>query len=304
VISKQVQNGKSLIVGASGQVGSALVALLGKENCVGTARDDRTTGHTLDLGNLTRDPSKAIGLLRAHEIGAIYCAGGMTNVDVCELDPELTFSVNCSGPATLAALAAERNLPMAYFSTDYVFDGESGPYTEADDPRPISVYGKSKHKGEMEVGKAHPGALIVRTTVIYGPDPRRKNSVYSLWRALTSNQTFRVPDDQISTPTYNRDLASAVVQLLDSGVSGIVHVAGPACLSRTAFAKRVATATGLDPDRIIGLPTAQLGQCAPRPLKGGLLIGRLRKLLPMVHMRNIEEAIEHWRSGDGLMDVP
>jgi dTDP-4-dehydrorhamnose reductase len=105
-----------------------------------------------------------------------------------------------------------------------------------------------------------------------------------------------VPADQVSSPTYNCDLAAAVVRLLDAGVAGVVNVAGPEVLDRAAFARRLAAAMGLDPGLVVPRTTADLGQVAPRPLDAGLDVGRLRSLLPDLPLRGPEEAVAHWAS--------
>jgi dTDP-4-dehydrorhamnose reductase len=298
---------KSLVVGASGQVGSAIVSLLGPAYSIGTSSRKSALGKIwLDLAEVAKHPSDTMCLLRGLGVQAIYCVGGMTDAEGCEFNPELAMRINCEGPAVLASIAAADGLPFLYFSSEYVFNGKAGPYTEESQPDPISAYGRSKFLGEIEVSKAHPKALIVRTTVVYGPDPGAKNFVYSLRRAILAKRIFRVPDDQISTPTYNHDLASAAVALLQSGVYGVVHVAGPERLSRLEFAHRVAKAMKLDAVGIVGVPTAQLGQQAPRPLQAGLLTDKLHQLLPVLPMHTVEESIHHWATATvgGFEDLP
>jgi dTDP-4-dehydrorhamnose reductase len=256
-----------------------------------------------DLSALPQDSSHALELIRTHDVRSIYCAGGATNVEACEDNVESTFRINCYGPEVLARLAAEANIRFVYFSTEYVFDGTAGPYCESSPAIPISVYGRSKYEGEQRVIEAHPGALIVRTTVVYGPDPNGKNFVYSLRRALLAQRAFRVPEDQISTPTYNKDLAEAVVRLMRANVQGIVHVCGPDCISRLEFANRVAQVMGLDAAGVLGVATANLNQRAPRPLRAGLLIDRLNALLPGFEMRNVESAMQDWKTTTGFAEM-
>jgi dTDP-4-dehydrorhamnose reductase len=103
-----------------------------------------------------------------------------------------------------------------------------------------------------------------------------------------------VPADQVSSPTYNCDLAAALLGLLDAGTSGVVNVAGPEVVDRATFARRLATAMGLDPGLVVPRTTAELGQEAPRPLDAGLDVGLLRRLLPELVLRGPEEAVAHW----------
>lgn len=285
---------RSLVVGAGGQVGAQILSQLGPALSVPTARIAAAKGWlSLDLSQLEH----VAALERELEeisLGAIYCVGGMTNVELCESNADLAMRTNCTGPELLAKMAYERNIPFVYFSTEYVFDGTSGPYREESPGSPISVYGKSKWEGEHAVQAAHPGALIIRTTVVYGPDAGGKNFLAALRQKLSSGDNFRVPADQISTPTYNYDLASTTVGLVQRGATGIFHVCGPERLSRLDFSRRAASFWGLDTELIRGVPTALLGQKAPRPLQAGLDITKLQTLYPEFAMRNLESCLEDW----------
>lgn len=290
-------SGMSLVVGSSGQVGNAIISLLDSSRVVRAGRTGTAgVGMRLDLASL---PARLDHVLEAEAIDAVYCVGGMTDVDLCEREPELAIRTNCNGPAALAAAAARRGIRFVYFSTEYVFSGRNGPYAEEDMGDPISAYGESKWRGELAVREAHPNPLIIRTTVVYGHDPRAKNFLYTLHRVVGEGRPFRVPNDQVSTPTYNRDLASAAVCLAEAGLSGIYHVCGPERLSRFDFARRAAEIMGLDGRRIIGVPTSELNQVAPRPLSAGLSTHKLARLHPRLTMRGVEESIRDWFTAGG-----
>jgi dTDP-4-dehydrorhamnose reductase len=177
-----------------------------------------------------------------------------------------------------------------------VFDGRGGPYDEERPLHPLSAYGRSKAEGEAAVREADPTALVVRTTVVYGPEAHGRNFAYQLATRLGRGEPMPVPADQVSSPTYNRDLAAALVRLLDGGVSGVLNVAGPEVVDRADFARRLAVAMGLDPSLVVPRTTAELGQVAPRPLDAGLDVTRLRALLPDLPLRGPEEALAHWAS--------
>jgi dTDP-4-dehydrorhamnose reductase len=283
-----------LVVGASGMVGSQLLAWFGAESVLATSRKPREGWLTLDLAELAAE-SQAAAILDQHTLDTVYCVGGMTYVDGCEAEPGLAFRVNARGPGILAAYARDRSLPFVYFSTEYVFDGSAadpGPYLETSAPNPLSVYGKSKLEGEQRVLAAHPGALIIRTTVVYGPDPGQKNYVYSLLRSLSAGTAIRVPEDQISTPTYNRDLIGTTIGLVKANATGIFHVCGPERMGRLQFAQKVAVKFCLDPSLLLGVPTAELGQAAPRPLQAGLTIQKLCNRHPALQMRTVAESLD------------
>ena len=289
--------GRVLVVGASGQVGTQVLRILPSGSAIPTSRRAEKPGWTaLDLATVSE--AEANELDRRFEITAIYCIGGMTYVDGCESTPELARRINCKGPAILAATAAKHGARFVYFSTDYVFNGRNGPYAEDEPGDPIDAYGMSKWLGERAVQDAHPAALVIRTTTVYGPDPNGKNFLYSLRKGLAGTKPFRVPADQISTPTYNLDLAAAVVALAESGAHGVFHIAGPNLVSRLEFAQRAAAVLGLDPATLSGVSTAELAQIAARPLRGGLLTGKLAAYLPEVRMRGIEDGVFHWMGTD------
>ena len=259
-----------------------------------TTRHQREEWVHLDFAEL-ETPEQAAALFDAYELDSIYCVAGMTAVDACEDQPELAFNTNARGPGVLAAYAQRRKLPFVYFSTEYVFDGAAdhpGPYPENAALRPLSVYGKSKLAGEAAVCKAYACALVLRTTVVYGPDARQKNYLYSLMRNLATGTAMRVPEDQVSTPTYNLDLIAAALGLVECGASGVFHVCGPEVMGRLQFAEAIAEKLGLDRSLLHGVSTAELGQRAPRPLAAGLATGKLTTLYPQLRMRTVVEAIE------------
>jgi dTDP-4-dehydrorhamnose reductase len=284
---------RSLVVGASGQVGAQLVRLLPPGSAVPTARHEKQPEWiSLDLADVS--VAQADDLLQRLEIGTVYCVGAMTNVDGCESEFELAWRINCGGPAILAAAAAKHAARFVYFSTDYVFNGEDGPYSEDNSGDPICAYGRSKWLGESAVRDAHPAAVVIRTTGVYGEDANERNFLYSLRKGLGSLKPFRVPSDQISTPTYNLDLAAAAIALAKSGGQGVFHVAGPDVVSRLEFARRAAAVMGLDSANLFGVSTAELAQVAARPLRAGLLTRKLAGQVPQIQMRGIEDGVRHW----------
>jgi dTDP-4-dehydrorhamnose reductase len=209
----------------------------------------------------------------------VLCPAGLTHVDRCEEHPEEAFAVNRDGALHAARAARGAGAGFVFFSTEYVFDGESGPYAEDDPARPLSQYGRSKWEGERTVLAEVPRAIVVRTTVVYGPDRQEKNFVYQLIRNCRSGEPMRIPADQISSPTYNADLAAATVELCERDAHGVYHLAGDGILDRFAFARLACEVFGLDPSRLTPVATSSLGQKAPRPLKAGLLIAKARALL-------------------------
>jgi dTDP-4-dehydrorhamnose reductase len=285
--------GRSLVVGASGQVGAQVVRMLGPGRSIATSNRMVASGiPQLDLGTLNAKHARE--LVEELAPDAVFCVGGLTDVELSESESDLAMRVNCEGPAHLAAAAAAQKLPFVFFSTEYVFNGLDGPYREDDAADPINAYGRSKWQGELAVLESHPSPLILRTTVVYGPDPGEKNFLYTLRRVLTAGRPMRVADDQISTPTYNRDLAANTIALLRGGVSGVFHVCGPERISRFEFAQRAARLMGLDESAITAVSTGELGQKARRPLNAGLLTDKLRAEKVHLPMRTLKESLRDW----------
>jgi len=284
---------KRLVIGASGQVGTQMLATLG-EQALPTSRVAREGWLQMDVAEIA-DASDAAALLDPLDLSRIDCVGGMTWVDGCEAQPELAWRTNARGPGALAAYARQRKLPYVFFSSDYVFGGtadDPGPYDEDSPTHPLSVYGKTKLEGEERVLAAYPEALVLRTNVVYGADPREKNFLYSLMRSLSAGSKLRVPMDQVSTPTYNRDLIAVTEALMAAGASGIFHAGGPEAMDRLTFAQRIAAWLGLDTSLIEGVTTAELAQPAPRPLAAGLHTKKLQQLYPELRMRGLLESLE------------
>lgn len=289
--------GRSLVVGAFGQVGQQMAAALARRNAgvlpLRSSRVEREGWLRMDLAELA-EVSHAAAVLDAQALDAVYCVGGMTYVDGCEAEPELAHRVNARGPGVLAEYAHARRLPFVYYSTEYVFAGRAelpGPYTEHSPTEPLSVYGRSKLAGEELVMRAHPDALVLRTTVVYGRDEQRKNFVYTVRNMLGEGKPMRIAEDQISTPTYNRDLAEATLALVEGGASGVFHVAGPELMGRMEFARVVAEVFGLDAGLLEGATTASLRQIAARPLAAGLDSSKMARMFPEVRMRGLREGL-------------
>lgn len=288
---------RPLVVGASGQVGVELCHALeagGAEQVFKSARVPREGWLTLDLAAL-RSPEEAAELLKGTEPDLVICSGAMTWVDGCEDKPEEAYRANAHGPSTLASYARQHGIPFVFFSTDYVFDGteeQPGPYVESAPANPLSVYGMSKLEGERAVLRIYPEALVLRTSWVYGPDAAGKNFISALQRQLRGGERMRVPADQVSTPTFNRDLAQAALQLAHAGAKGIFHITGPELLNRYELAREVAAFFSLDADLIDGVSTASLGQRAPRPLQSGLRSERLATTLPAFRMHTLQEGLQ------------
>jgi dTDP-4-dehydrorhamnose reductase len=204
-------------------------------------------------------------------------SGALTNVERCEAESSVAEALNARAPAVAAVACRAGGGRSVYLSTEYVFDGAAGPYREEDPVCPISVYGRTKLEGERGVLAADPGALVVRTTVVFSFSPGDKNFHIQLIERLGAGQPMRVPVDQFSSPTWAPFLGATLADL-PGDVTGVLHVAGGEVMDRVAFARRAATALGLDPGLILPVRTGELGQRASRPLQAGLRVERLAAL--------------------------
>lgn len=285
-----------LVLGASGQLGAALCRQLGPAAIPAARRPPSPDWVTLDLACLTDSPDELIAALG---LTAIICSAGATDVERCQSDHAWADAANHLGPTALARAAAHARIPFVFYSTDYVFPGtpdNPGPYREDAPTHPLSVYGGTKRMGEVDVLNTHPGALVLRTTTVYGPDPQGKNFLYTLRRLLSSGQTMRVPTDQLATPTYNEDLAAATLALLRGGHTGLFHAAGPELLSRIDFARLACDLLNLDPALLIPLTTPELNQRAARPLIAGLDSTLLATTLNHQPFRDPRQGILDWQN--------
>ncbi|MGH7393667.1 MAG: dTDP-4-dehydrorhamnose reductase [Candidatus Rokuibacteriota bacterium] len=285
---------RALVIGASGQVGAAIARRLAARGATVTGTHGRVARPDTRPLDLT-DTAGVARLVAETAPDWIFCPAGLTAVDYCESHADEAFAVNRDAPAAAARAAARAGAGFVYFSTEYVFDGAGGPYGEDDPVHPISVYGQSKLEGERAVRAANPRALVVRTTVVYGPEPQGKNFVYQLLARGRRGEPMRAPGDQRSSPTYNEDLAAATVEAAERGLDGVLHLAGPEVMDRHAFALLVCRAFGLDAALLQRVTTDELGQPARRPLDAGLRIDRARARLTTA-LRGPKEGLKAMRA--------
>lgn len=201
----------------------------------------------------------------------INCAA-MTNVDACETERETAWKINVGGVEHLIEAARKKGITIIHISTDYVFDGKSGPYSEDDRPEPLSYYGKSKLASENALRSSGVPHFIARTMVLYGIATGVKaNFAVWLMKSLEERKSVKVVDDQIGNPTLVDDLAFGLIRAMELGKTGIYHLAGRDILSRYDFAVTLARMFGLDERLIRPIKTATLKQPAARPLNSGLI---------------------------------
>ena len=202
---------------------------------------------------------------------------------------DAAWDVNVSGAHNVAVSAAAAGARLVHLSTDVVFAGDAGrPYGEADAPRPVTAYGRSKAEAEAAVRAAHPGATIVRTSLIYG-GPELSNHERAVLDAVDGAAPMAFFADEIRCPAHVGDLAQAVLELSHLSFAGPLHVAGPDAVSRYGFARLVAAAHGRDASLVEASLSAALPD--PRPLDCRLDCRLARSLLG-TRMRGVREVLQ------------
>jgi dTDP-4-dehydrorhamnose reductase len=262
---------KSLVLGAGGQLGSELTRLLSES--VGLTRDDLSV---TDVAGLDRTFS-------TQRPEVVFNCAAFNAVDRAEAEPANADAVNAAGPANVAAACQRFGARLVHFSTNFVFDGLlDRPYVEADTPRPLGVYGRSKLAGERAVLAASPGALVIRTAAVFGD---RGSAVKGgsfperiVERALRG-EAIKVVSDQRVNPTYARDLAQAALQLAAGELRGTVHVVAGGCCGWDELARAALAECGVEAE-VEAIDSGELAAAAPRPLNGCLESTRTTALRP------------------------
>ena len=261
-----------LILGARGTLGGQLRGLY-----------PMATGWDIeDLNVLDFDALRA--RVEALAPGAIVNSVAFNDVDGAEDRPEQAFALNAEFPGRLARLAAAGGIPLVHYSTNYVFDGAQGEYTETDAPSPLSVYGLSKLGGEQAVAAAGGRCYVVRTSVIFGPKGESglsKRSFVDLMLDLASGRdVIQAVDDEINSLTYAPDLARATRRLLeDAPAAGVYHLANEGAASWCDFAREIFRIAGKNVT-VVPVSSAQFPRKAKRPARAVLVNTRRPRLRP------------------------
>ena len=265
-----------LITGAYGQLGNALskkiipgykIILSGRKNPY------KEESVKLDI----QDLSALKNIIREKKPEIIIHLAALTSVDECELYPHLAEQINVTAVKNLCDNFSGK---FVYLSTDYVFDGSNGPYTEFDKPCPINVYGDTKLRAEEMIMKRNLESLILRCNVLYDYN-QNTNASFLNWviKSLKKKQIIEVVYDQVNNPTWTESLAKIICICIKNSVSGVAHWGDADFINRFEFAIRIAEKFELDKSLIKPISTFELDQPANRPLKSGLISDNLSKVL-------------------------
>jgi dTDP-4-dehydrorhamnose reductase len=209
------------------------------------------------------DPDKLDRVFTEHEPDLVFNLAAFTRVDDAEAHEQRATEINGLGAGNVARACVAHGARLIHVSTDYVFNGSSSrPWLEEDKVGPLSAYGRSKLVGEDQVEAALPDSLIVRTAWLYGAGG--PNFVDTMLRLASERDEIRVVDDQIGSPTWTRELASALVPLAEGGFRGLCHWACSGQTSWHGFAARILERAGWR-GRLVAISSAELKRPAPRP---------------------------------------
>jgi dTDP-4-dehydrorhamnose reductase len=206
--------------------------------------------------------------IKSFEPTHVIHTAALTNVDACEENPELCREINFEASKNLFAICQENNCHFQLLSTDFVFDGEKGNYSEIDGVKPLSIYGKSKADAEKCLLESnYENWSIVRTIIVYGQGNNLSRSNLVLWAmtALPKGEAMNIVNDQFRAITWADDLAWGCIRICELNKRGIYHLAGPETNSIAEIIRRIALYFGWSVELINEISSSTLNQAAARP---------------------------------------
>lgn len=297
-----------LLTGANGLVGQALVERLStvpEVDLLATGLDPRPRFEAGSCGYTPLDITDAEAVRRLFIDFApsvvVNCAA-ISKVEAGDADRARCWEVNVDAVASLARACLAQGARLIQLSTDFVFDGEAGPYDERARPSPINFYGRTKLASENAV---RTGGLrrwtVIRTALGFGTGHNLSRSNFGLWlvEQLTQSRPTLICTDQYRTPTYVPDLADGIARAIRLDKNGIFHLCGREYLSVWDLAHRIAERLDLDRSLLVPTTTAELHPDAPRPLRGGLVMLKAETELGF-RPRSLDQALDHFGRRLGL----
>jgi dTDP-4-dehydrorhamnose reductase len=296
---KEKMRKKVLITGSNGLLGQKLVQLLTENEKYelhasgrGPNRAPSDKGyqyHQLDITSKS-EVDKTVSSIQPQFI--IHTAA-MTNVDQCETEREGCWKQNVDAVQYLCDAAEKNNSFFIHLSTDFIFDGKSGPYDENAEGKPLSYYGESKLTAEKIVLNSNLDWAIVRTVLVYGlaHDMSRSNIILWVKKSLEDGKTINVVNDQFRTPTLAEDLAMGCYLVMENEATGIFNISGKDMLTPYEMAIKTADYFRLDKNLIVKTDSTKFTQPAVRPMRTGFVIDKAVKKLDY-KPHSFEEGIE------------
>lgn len=287
---------KVLVTGANGQLGTDLCKVLQDFNVIPLAHSD------IEISNM----NSVKEVFSKHHPEVIINTAAYIRVDNCEVEQDKAFLVNALGARNVAVVCQEIGAKLVHISTDYVFGGENEPrttpYNEFDAPVPLNLYGKSKLAGENLVRHLCSKHFIIRTSGLFGvagASGKGGNFVETMLRLARQREELRVVNDQVLSPTYTKDLAKKIVQLVATEYYGIFHITNKGACSWYEFTSEIMRLAGLKIP-VIPITSDQFPQKAKRPSFSVLDNYHLR-LLGMDDIRPWQEALKDYMISKGYI---
>lgn len=290
---------KILITGSNGLLGQKLVKLLSKKSSVDflatSSGENRVSTPKFNYRQLDiTNKDQVLDLIREYQPDVVINTAAMTNVDACEKDRENCWNVNVHAVEYLLEACQNVGAKLIHLSTDFVFDGEDGPYSEEDEPNPLSYYGKSKYAAEqLLLNSGYKNWAIARTIIVYGVGENMSRSNIVLWAkgALEEGKPLTIVDDQFRSPTWADDLAMGCWLIAENDKRGIFHLSGKDFMSILDLVRRVAEFFNLDASKITPIKSDSLNQAAKRPPVTGFILDKAIKELGY-NPHSFEEGLE------------
>lgn len=274
---------KILLTGSNGLLGQKLVKLVletGKDELIATARGGNRLPYTKDsfsfeIMDIT-DRTQVQSVILANKPDVVIHTAAMTNVDTCETDKVNCWKQNVNAVEYLIEACQQTGSFLLHLSTDFIFDGKSGPYDEKAEPNPISYYGESKLASEKLLENSSIRYAIVRTVLVYGiaHDMSRSNIVLWVKKSLEEGKEIKVVDDQLRSPTLAEDLAMGCYLIANKRAQGVFNICGKDLLTPYEMALKTADFFDLDMSTMQRADASTFSQTAKRPPKTGLLIDK------------------------------
>jgi dTDP-4-dehydrorhamnose reductase len=287
---------KLLITGLNGFVAGSIVAHARKDGDVYGVDLTKPEGLPADIQAFQMDlldKDKLAGLYTDIKPDAVIHTAAIANIDVCETNREIAWKINVGITEQLADLCRETATKMILCSTDSVFDGIKGFYTENDTPAAVNFYASTKVEAEKIVLSASPDNVVARLALVMGlPVMGKGNSFLADTIAkLTNGETVKFPENEIRTPVDVVTLGAALTELAGSNFGGIVHLSGNTRINRYQMAIRIAEKLGFQPGLIVPTDSNSMPGRAPRPNDASMDNSLARKILK-TPMRTLEEGLE------------
>lgn len=272
-----------LITGSNGLLGQKLVAQLADRTDVELLATSQgvnriTSRSDFNYQSLDITDQDAINsIFDSFRPDVVINTAAMTNVDQCESEKDRCRALNVAAVEHLIEASKRHNTHLIHLSTDFVFDGEAGPYSEEDEPNPLSFYGQSKYDAELAIQNSELSKwAILRTIIVYGVGEQMSRSNIVLWAkgALEKGQDLKIVDDQFRSPTLAEDLAEGCILAAEKQAQGIYHISGKDQMNILELVQRVARFYNLDYSQVTRTDSASLNQAAKRPPKTGFVLDK------------------------------